>query len=200
MSHVIGYEVVEDTEEAREQFLSAVCERVEHEDWEEGGSYGGTSSLLNPKRWHRGKVYADRQAAEAAIARMDNGRFDDHAVLFHDVDSLDETKAETSARERIDTLRQKHADYYEAHLLAKRKAAYATCPVCGSRINTSFLGRSYSCPVCATPNAFMSKTVKEGLTRYKERIVDAEERYHALRVKRAEHAPVRWLAKYEYHV
>lgn len=200
MGHNIEHFVVEDTKKARQQFLEELRERVEHETWEEGGGYGGPRSLLNDSHWHRGHVYATREEAERAIESMDNRWYDDHAVLFHDVDSLSDTKVIQDQRQRIATLRQKRAGYHDANLPTTRKSQYLTCPQCGSKVNRDYLtGRGYRCPVCHGHDAFMSETVRKSLARYDERIAEAEGRLRDMKRQRAEQAPVRWLAKAEWH-
>lgn len=180
-------------------FLAEVCEEVEHEDWEEGGSYGGPSSLFNKSHWHDDKVYPNREAAEKAIDEFDKGWYDDHAVLFRDLDSLKDTKGISNLRTHIDGIREKKAEYFSAHAPRERKSKLAACPRCGSKVSVQYVD-GYDCPVCRKSNAFMSPTVEAALARYDERIAKDERSIRELQEKHAKRAPVCWLAKYEYHV
>lgn len=199
MGHNIGYAVVKDDKRAIRQFVDELCYTVEHDDWEEGGSYGGSTSLTNSARWHRGTVYPDRAAAEDAINKMDKGWYDDHAVLFRDVDSVKDTKAIETLRQRRADLMTKRTEYFKTNYPITRKSAYVTCPKCGSHVNKDYT-HGFACPVCGKQDAFMSETVRKTITRYDERIKELDGKITDAKHKQAAKAPVVWLAKYEYHV
>ena len=100
MGHAIDY-MTFDRKTPRKKMLEAVEDWAKHnvgpyEHSEDGNiwnidAYDG--SLNGDRAWHEDTVYSCRQDAEDAIGRMDKGFYDDHAVLFYDVDSLKPTAA-----------------------------------------------------------------------------------------------------------
>lgn len=97
-------------------------------------------SLNGDRAWHEDTVYSCRQDAAAAIGRMDKGFYDDHAVLFYDVDSLKPTAVMKDIKRRQDeTMMKREALIADSHTWAGRKSKYVTCEDCGSKLNVERL-------------------------------------------------------------
>lgn len=206
MGHVIEHHVLpKDCDRA--MFIAQMDEQVSCEDRDEGGRY--RASQL---KWHENKVYDTREDAEKAIKRLDNGWYDDHAVLFRDTTGLDKTsKRLTTLEERLHKLQMDKAKYMSEHLAfsAKRKSAFMSCKKCGSRINLSYmdnarlpLTKQDGCPVCG--ETMTSQSVLDRIGSYDKRIADARKGIKAelrrIEARLAKKAKVCWLVKTEYHV
>lgn len=77
-----------------------------------------TGSLWRTDHWHDDVTYPSRQEAEKAIKDMDNGFYDDHAVLFYDIESaLKRTKSELKSEQdkRFEACPVKWLVKYEYH-------------------------------------------------------------------------------------
>lgn len=160
--------------------------------------YHGT--LLVDKAWHEDTVYSCRQDAEDAIGRMNRGFYDDHAVLFYDVDSLKPTAAMSAIKRRQNEAEKKRdAIIADSHAWSGRKSKYVTCEGCGSRLNVERL-RSMStciCPLCR--NDLRSETVRNRIKAYDEKIEELSGKYVEEMKKLKAKAAVKWLVKMEVH-
>lgn len=197
MGHCINHTVL-DKNANRKAFLCELDEYVSQADWEEGGCY--PASQLT---WHDDRVYDSREEAEEAIRRFDTGFYSDHAVLFRDTDATEKphTKQHDTLAKRIETLSKQRDEYIAANHADCRKSAYIGCPTCGSKLRREYLMGRDKCPVCG--GELRSETVMSRIASYDTRIKDAKKQLKALdrkQSKRAsEHAPVKWLVKWEYH-
>ena len=200
MGHVISYTVIAKGKTEKEdksnrcKLLSEISNEAEHEDWEEGGGYE-TSQM----HWHPDTMYKCREDAEDAIRELDNGWYDDHAVLFHDVDSVKPSKKMETIQSRMESINKKQADYISKNHIKNHKSKFITCPKCGSKVNVEYVDTYYDqCPVCGCD--LRSDTVKQTIERYAERINECKDQLRTEKKKLASKAPVCWLVKYEYHV
>jgi len=160
--------------------------------------YDGT--LNGDRAWHEDMVYACRQDAEDAITRMDKGFYDDHAVLFYDVDSLKPTAAMNAIKRRQDeTEKKREALIADSHAWTGRKSKYVTCEGCGSRLNVERLRsmRTCTCPLCR--NDLRSETVLNRIKAYDEKIKELRGKYANEMKKLKSKAAVKWLVKMEVH-
>ena len=128
MGHAVNH-ITAERNVNRNQILAEIQFEVEHEDWQEGGSYHGNLT------WHDGKVYADKQEAYEAIDRFDNGWYSDHAVLFHDTEAVKPTKTIENLEKRLKETHEARSAYITANMVTTRKSAYIGCPKCGSKLN-----------------------------------------------------------------
>lgn len=207
MGHAIDY-MTFDRKTPRKKMLEAVevwaknnCDPLELS--EDGNVwnidvYGGT--LNGDRAWHEGTVYSCRQDAEDAITRMDKGFYDDHAVLFYDVDSLKPTAAMSAIKRRQDETEKKRGALIADSLTwAGRKSKYVTCEDCGSRLNVECLRsmRTCVCPLCRKD--LRSKTILDRLKAYEEKVKELDGKYVEEMKKLKAKATVKWLVKMEVH-
>ena len=190
MGHIINYKVVpEDCN--RNAVIGAICEEVEHEDWQEGGCYHGNLT------WHEDRVYESERDAHEAIERFDNGFYDDHAVLFRDGGSV----APSKELEKLDDYRKRTLEKRDAfareHSVANLAARYIGCRKCGSKLAREFV-RGERCPLCHADLRADYITAK--IAAYDAKVAEIDERIEAAKKKLASRAEVCWLVKYEYHV
>lgn len=143
MGHAIDY-MTFDRKMPRRRMLEAVenwaKENVDPYEHSEDGNiwnidvYDG--SLNGDRAWHEDTVYACRQDAMDAIERMDKGFYDDHAVLYYDVDSLKPTAVMKDIKRRQEETEKKRETLNaDSHTWAGRKSKYVTCEQCGSKLN-----------------------------------------------------------------
>lgn len=207
MGHVIDY-MVFDRKTPRKKMLEAVESwakaNVDPYEHSEDGNiwninvYDG--SLNGDRAWHEDTVYACRQDAEDAITRMDKGFYDDHAVLFYDVDSLKPTAAMNAIKRRQDeTEKKREALIADSLTWTGRKSKYVTCEDCGSRLNVERLRamRTCVCPLCW--NDLRSETVLNRTKAYDEKIKELRGKYAKEMKKLKSKAAVKWLVKMEVH-
>lgn len=207
MGHVIGY-MTFDLKTPRKRMRACVedwaKQNVDPYEHSEDGNiwnidvYGGT--LNGDKAWHEGTVYACRQDAEDAIERMDKGFYDDHAVLFYDVDSLKPTATMTGIKSRQDeTEKKREALVANSKTWTGRKSKYVSCEHCGSKLNVECLRsmRTCTCPLCR--NDLRSESVINRIKAYDEKIKEMRGKYSKEMKKLKAKAAVKWLVKMEVH-
>lgn len=149
--------------------------------------------------WHDGKVHPDREAAIEAIERYDDGWYDDHAVLFRDVEAAPASPRTEAAQARLDAARERLAKAERESDVRRRKRASVTCPRCGSRIALArFKGRDNTCPVCLEAD-LRSPSTLERLASLREAVERAERKLAEARCELGDKAEVRWLVKCEFH-
>lgn len=201
--HVINY-MVFDRKTPRKTMLACVedwakhnvdpYERDIHKDVYDDGTLNGD------KAWHEDTVYSCRQDAEDAIGRMDKGFYDDHAVLFYDVDSLKPTAAMKDIKRRQDeTEKKREALIADSETWAGRKSKYVTCEDCGSKLNVECLRQMSTCicPLCL--NDLRSESVRNRIKAYDEKIEELSGKYTTAMKKLKSKAAVKWLVKMEVH-
>lgn len=81
MSHSINYAVYE-RNVSRKAVLAEIQEEVTHESWREGGRYPD-----GQLKWHDDRVFETEEDAQRFLERYE-GKYDDHAVLFRNVESI----------------------------------------------------------------------------------------------------------------
>lgn len=190
MGHNVNY-IVCPRNVNRRCLVAEINEEVEHEDWMEGGHYEA-----DQLSWHEDTVYSSHDEAMKAIGRLDNGWYDDHAVLFHDLDAVRPTKSMQSIDAQIEATKKARDEFVGAHHVRDRKSALIGCDKCGSKIARGYL-RTDLCPVCGSdlrPASTLEriKGYDTKLCRLKARRLDAQK-------KQIARAPIKWLVKYEYH-
>ena len=145
-------------------------------------------------------VYACRQDAEDAIGRMDKGFYDDHAVLYYDVDSLKPTAVMNNIKTRHDeTMMKRETLIASSRDWAGRKSKYVSCEHCGSKLNIERRRSifTYTCPLCR--NDLRSETVRNRIKAYDENIKELRGKYVKEMKKLKSKAAVKWLVKMEVH-
>lgn len=160
--------------------------------------YNGT--LLGDKAWHENKVYACKQDAMDAIDKMDKGFYDDHAVLYYDVDSLKPTAAMNAIKRQQDKVQEKRdALINDSKKWTGRKSKYVSCEHCGSKLNIEYLRKlhTYTCPLCG--DDMRSETVLNRIKAYDEKIKELRAKYTTEMKKLKRKASVKWLVKMEVH-
>lgn len=207
MTHVINY-MVFDRKTPREKMRACVEDWAKHnvdpyEHSEDGDIWNidvYNGSLNGDRAWHEDTVYSCRQDAEGAISWMDKGFYDDHAVLFYDVDSLKPTAAMKDIKRRQDeTEKKREALIADSHAWTGRKSKYVTCEDCGSKLNVEYL-RSMStctCPLCL--NDLRSESVRNRIKAYDKKIEELSGKYTTAMKKLKSKAAVKWLVKMEVH-
>lgn len=207
MGHAIDY-MTFDRKTPRKKMLEAVevwaknnCDPREHsadgDIWHMNVYHG---PLLGDRAWHEDTVYSCRQDAEEAIGRMDKGFYDDHAVLFYDVDSLKPTAAMKAIERRQEEMEKKRdAIIADSHAWSGRKSKYVTCEGCGSRLSVECLRLMSTCicPLCLTD--LRSETVRNRVNAYDEKIEELSGKYVEEMKKLKAKAAVKWLVKMEVH-
>lgn len=188
MGHCINYIVV-DKDTSKQEVLA---------DIEAASAYDnhGYSNYSGGMKWHEDKVYADYAQAKEAICLMNNGWYDDHAVLFHDCENLENSVTRRLAKQ-IEDAKEKMREYIAANHVTSRKSAFIGCPRCQSKLSRKHL-RSDLCPVCRTD--LRSATVLGRIQGYKDKIFEWEKKILDEKKKLGKTAPVKWLVKYEYHI
>lgn len=208
MSHAINY-MVFNRKTPREKMRACVEDWAKHnvdpyEHSDDGdishnkNLYGG--SLNGDRAWHEDTVYACRQDAMDAIERMDKGFYDDHAVLFYDVDSLKPTAAMKEIKRRQDeTEKKREALIADSRAWTGRKSKYVTCEDCGSKLNVERLRsmRTCTCPLCR--NDMRSETVLNRIKAYDAKIKELRGKHATAMKKLKSKAAVMWLVKMEVH-
>lgn len=184
MSHFVGYETFDKNVDRREvyDFIEDKCA------WENGDGYSSTI------KWHCEKVYADFEDAQRAITRLDNGWYDDHAVLYYNRDAVKPTKEMEAVRDRMKAVRNKKDEYEEKFHVKHRKADFVGCKTCGSKLRREYI-RSNKCPMCGSD--LRSDSVIKKLSEYDAKLNDLEKKYRDLAKKQP--GTVKWLVKYEFH-
>lgn len=207
MGHAIDY-MAFDRKTPRKKMLEAVeiwaknnCDprevSADGDIWHEDVYHG---PLLGDKAWHEDTVYSCREDAEDAIGRMDKGFYDDHAVLFYDVDSLKPTAAMNAIKRRRDEMgKKRYAIIVDSHAWTGRKSKYVTCEGCGSKLNVERLRSMHTCvcPLCR--NDLRSETVRNRIKAYDEKIEELSGKYVEEMKKLKAKAAVKWLVKMEVH-
>lgn len=119
------------------------------------------------------------------------------AVRFHDTEQIS-SKRVSYLEQKLSDAETALAGYKASHRVCDRKAAYVTCPVCGSKVSTKHMVRRTRCPVCDRGELRPASTLKAIEKRIEARD-QAETLLKAERDRLSDKAPVRWLIQYEYH-
>lgn len=191
MGHIVNY-ITADKNANRRNIIASIQEEVYHEDWQEDGSYHGNLT------WHENKIYDCRQDAYDAIDKFDKGWYDDHAVLFRDLDAVSPTKTMENIKFRIEETRKAKADFVDSHHVRDRKSALIGCEHCGSKVAREYIPTTDRCPVCR--HDLRPESTRERVKRFDAKVRELEGRYLEAQKKLVAKAPVKWLVKYEYHV
>lgn len=156
-----------------------------------------TGSLWRTDHWHDDVTYPSRQEAEKAIKDMDNGFYDDHAVLFYDTSKVPETDRMKTLRDRIDRLESRRCKAETDSDIHHRKSKSITCRKCGSVIMLHYYWGHCACPVCGTD--LRSESVRKRIHLIESALKRTKSELKSEQDKRFEACPVKWLVKYEYH-
>ena len=191
MSHVIRHDVLPLKVDKR-LYLSDISEEVFHEDRAEGGSYHGSFQWVDSI-----EPFACEDDARAYLVKHFQG-YNDGAVRFYDVNDLIDSKRVIQLKENLTALENRLKKFERDHNPRNRKSDSVTCQKCRSRISLFYYRGDHSCPVCGG-ELYAQSTVSK-IASYKARIKETEGKISEERKKRAKKAPIKWLAKYEYHV
>ena len=148
---------------------------------------------------HRDKVYESEETAKEAIASFDNGWYDDHAVLFRDLSTIQNDAMDKKISEieiKITELLRERMEYGEQHSVKTFKSKQVGCAKCASKLTIEYL-HGERCPVCN--HDLRGKTTLDTLARYDERIRQQREKQETIRKQYASKAQVRMLCKFEVH-
>ena len=101
---------------------------------------------------------------------------------------------EQKLKERIQAAEEKLKNYEQSHGIQSFKAAYISCPKCGSKINKQYIPKD-RCPLCKED--LRSATTKETVKRYQTKI---KELNALLKEKEEKNREVRYLIMFEEYV
>lgn len=141
-------------------------------------------------------VLCNREAAEAYL--MENRpAYTAMAVRFHDTEQVD-SKRVSYLEKKLRDAETALTGYKASHRVCDRKAAYVTCPVCGSKVSTKHMVRRTRCPVCDRGELRSASAIK-AIERLAEARDQIEAQLKAERDRLGDKAPVCWLVQCEYH-
>ena len=211
LGHIVGY-TVQRTNKNKDDILNEIAENA----YREGDGYD-TSQM----HWHDDIVYQSKKEAMDAISLLDQGFYDDHAVLFKHYEGLDTTsmpkpnKTEQAANENVTNKIKALNAYIEKHHVSDYKSKLVTCPNCGSKIATDWLDPNKhnithserdNCPVCHS--SLQAESTLAHIQKLSENVDKAKIKAHQLQQRRIDRwqksmekqVETCWLIKYEYHV
>lgn len=157
--------------------------------------YGeGCTGLGSSIRWYENKVYENRDEAEKAIEKMDNGWYDQLAVLY----KSNKKPRDNKIKELNDKCRLAYEEYIRRDNIKYPQtvtSTYIGCKNCGSRLARTLLN-SNRCPVCHNDlrPEHMLKTVAAAEKKHQKILHDIAE-YE----KKKGTPEINWLVKIEYH-
>ena len=191
MSHNVEYHTYPENCD-KSKVENEINKYVSHCTYAEGG--GGLPSAI---RWNDNKIYANRDEAEEAISKMDDGWYNQIAVKFKELPrDVTSAKFESLYNKKVEVVKKARTLNSEVQVKSM-KSQYVSCKKCGSKLNKDFLKTNY-CPLCQ--NDMRSDTIKNKLDTYKVKLIDLDkqlsEEYKRLTEKKGE---VKWLVKIEYH-
>lgn len=148
-------------------------------------------------KFHKNIICESRDEAEEKIRSLDNGWYDDHAVMYKNYEPKPETKAMKDLQKRIHDTKIAKIEYIASKSVKNYKAEYIGCSCCGSRLNKKLLSIEW-CPVCG--ELFYSEKTKEKIRWYKNKIEELEAKYKDMQAKNVSTKyELWWLVKTEYH-
>ena len=163
-------------------------ERIAREDGD--GHYGKIT-------FHDNIICDSEEEAIEKIKQLDNGWYDDHAVLYRDYDNVKPTAAMIKINEKKKTLFEQKKVYISSHLVKDQKADFIGCKSCGSKIARKYMNSSNKCPVCFTD--MRSKTVLDKIEWYDKKREELDSKYKELQKAQKDKAELCWCVKIEYH-
>jgi len=201
MSHEVIYRTYSESINKKEVERDLNC-YVSQATWQEGG--GG---LDKPIRW-LDVVCENYDEAEKYIEKSDRGWYDQLAVKYKEYPRVDESKLT-----KYNQLKEKYIQAYKkldelqnTNHFANLKAAYISCPTCGSKINREYYSakrmscKVNHCPICSA-NMLKDTALKQieaAKVKYEKLRKDADEEYTKQQLKNKPR--INWLVKIEYHV
>lgn len=213
MSHNLGY-TIGDGKLSNSEICSLAADEAT-----EDMRYNGTdeSGDFSPNRIkpEPNKIFKSVEDAREYLDYVaDNGFYDSRAVKFHDLSELKPLKSETTLEDKIKKLTEDKNKYVRSHraVRADLKSKFVTCKSCGSRINVAaFLeitegrpmgryndnGGRDNCPVCGVN--MRPQSVLDRIQSYNDRIDALSAKLSESRKSRADKAPVKWIAMWDYH-
>jgi len=146
---------------------------------------------------HHGKIFPSEEAArEYADSNPANWMRHANIVLAYRT-AGPVTKEVQKLVKQVSTLRGQMWAYAGEHGIKSLKAAFISCPKCGSRLSRQHLHGDF-CPLCQMD--LRSKTTKKALARYEERVKEKEEQLRKAREEAAAKSPVAYLVCYQEYV
>lgn len=167
-------------------------EYAERVDWEEGGG------LNRGFRWLERRIYDNYEEAEEAIEELDEGDYDNLAVLYRDYGKVKPSAKMKAIDARLEDMRKKYVELEKTSTtdLNERKSAFLGCKNCGSKLATKYLHFS-KCPVCGAE--LRSDTVMNRLANMTKKIKELNKEHTMEEKKLKNKAETRWLVKFEFH-
>lgn len=167
MSWISGYIILKNTSEkellkAKEYIRQRVRENADLEEFPNMGN------RLNPiKVKELTELPCSFEEAEEKADEYSWNRNYSIVIPFLDVQKVKETSKMKKIKERIEAEEKKYEEYAAKHSVLTFKAAYISCPMCGSKLNREYL-KNDMCPICRAD--MRSDTTQKTLARYTERI------------------------------
>lgn len=191
MGHAVDYIRVGKKEDILPTAQRYAAENVDRRE-NPAGSYHGHLTV------HNTPICDSAQDAYDWIRSVDQGFYDDHAVQFRDVDSLEPTKQMLQVRQRAMANREKKRQYWLSHGTTQLyKSKYITCKACGSRLAMQHMNSRNRCPVCG--GDLLPQYVLDRIKKFDEDDETLHQKYEELAKRRKDRAPIRWLLKVEVH-
>lgn len=177
MSWINGYIVLKNTSEkellrAKEHIRQRVRGNADLVEFPNMGNH------LNPiKVMELAELPCSLEEAEEKADEYAWNRKYSIVIPFLEVKEVKETSKKKNLKERIEAEKKKYEEYAKKHSVLAFKAAYVSCPKCGSKLNREYL-KSDMCPICRTD--MRSDTTQSTLARYSEKIHDLRNEYKKL--------------------
>lgn len=210
MAHQIGFTIGDGKLTGRQ-----ICEMAADEATQDmiyNGTDGPTSFDPDWIKVEPNKIFKSVEDARSYLEAQNS--YDGRAVKFHDLSELKPLKSETTLEDKIKKLTEDKNKYVRSHraVRADLKSKFVTCKSCGSRINVAaFLeitegrpmgryndnGGRDNCPVCGVN--MRPQSVLDRIQSYNDRIDALSAKLSNSRKSRADKAPVKWIAMWDYH-
>lgn len=191
MSHSIEYfSYPENCDKRKVEYV--LNDYVKHRTYEEGGLGLGCQI-----KWKDSVIYPDYDAAVEAIKRLDNGWYDQIAVLYRELLPKVTSKRRDELRARLADTNAKFNELNNQIAAQTFKAQFVGCRGCGSKLNKKYI-KSNICPVCRAD--MRSDTTLARLSGYREKINKLCDELRKEEQKLATKCDAKWLVKIEYHV
>ena len=130
------------------------------------------------------------------IESLDNGWYDDHAVLYRDYTKVKLTKAMNDLVARKKALCEQKQKYNTEHSVLNQKAKFIGCKNCGSKLSKEHLRNDF-CPLCRKD--LRADYILDKLKWYDQKIAECDKKYANLEKKQQDKAEIKWCVKIEYH-
>lgn len=157
-----------------------------------------TGGLPMPIQWREKGIPFDSydEAYEYLENNYCNGNYEQVAVLFRDLYTVNETKKIKDLTNRIQKLSTKYQELNSKIHYKSVKSSFIGCKKCNSKINKEYINSNY-CPVCHAD--LRPESTQLHLKKIKDNIKSLEKDLQKERLKQKSKAKIKWLVKIEYH-